>query len=99
MTNSPMDVARRPTLKSPFLPWMVLMANWPERVIMGQLLLLHCERRQQGPVGGHAVQRGCAGTVASLSESAVTALDARASSVVADTDSGDVSSVTLGSAL
>jgi len=26
MTNSPMEVARRPTLKSPFLPWMVLMA-------------------------------------------------------------------------
>ena len=27
-TNSPIEVARRPTLKSPFLPWMVLMASW-----------------------------------------------------------------------
>ena len=30
-TNSPMEVARRPTLKSPLRPWMVLMASWPGR--------------------------------------------------------------------
>ena len=28
-TNSPIEVARRPTPKSPLRPWMVLMASWP----------------------------------------------------------------------
>src|SRR5258708_4147320 len=40
MTNSPMEVARRPTLKSPFLPWIVLIASWPGIVIMVQLLAM-----------------------------------------------------------
>ena len=102
-----MEVARRPTLKSPFLPWMVLMANWPGSVIMRQLLTMMKnretstseDRRLDGGKESKAPERGLVGQndsasagVSAVSVSGIASSDAGASWVAVSLETAGASS-------